>query len=315
LAGGTRGLKQYGIALSSADITAEALSSGAVTTTKDPGKIAKARLDVSKALEDETAAIKKFGPASLQASQAAMQLQYRQGQLLKAMGGVAPKLTSAQKAQAIYSLVLKRSTGILGAHNRQANKLPFVFSRIRASLGNLVEQFGLGLLPVVRKVADALDKKLANPKFRIWMREMGHLIGTTLVNAFVRMSAWFQRNWPAILAFFRSFGRAVHNVAGAVSNLANALGSVASVISRVNSFTHGALFKYIEKDLKYMNPLTGGYNIVKAGVGAAGKAVHVHGPVHVNANTNSEFLEEMHRLGKRTASRTRGRHKNPIAGR
>jgi hypothetical protein len=331
LGGSTRGVKKFGLVISPADLTAEGLSSGAVKTVKDSGKIAYARAAVSKAIDKETEAIKKYGLGSSQAKQAQFGLAYAQDRLVKAMGGTAPKLTAAQKAQAAYNLAIKRSGLTLGFFARHAKTMPELFTIIGAELHDLTTQFGKGLLPVVRKVAVVLSDKLANPKFRKWIRQLGHEVGVTLYNAFLTLSAWFSKHWPQIVSGFTS----AKNILKGIANVAKGVAPIIALILKPLKFQLGILITIWDKVLGMISfgaglmshlPFVGdkfaGFQqtvdaaraALHPGGGAGGgslKSAHgavvVNGDIHVNGVDDPKKLaEKIHRHGKKHASRTRG---------
>jgi hypothetical protein len=50
-----------------------------------------------------------------------------------------------------------------------------------------------------------LSTKMADPRFIARVRELGRIVGVTLLNAFVSISNWTSANWPQIVGGFRQF--------------------------------------------------------------------------------------------------------------
>jgi hypothetical protein len=107
LAGQVRPLRQYGVFLDMARLKAEAFSSGIVKANVDSGKVAMAQDKVNKAAADLAEAQKKYGRTSQEAASAQAKFEYQTGLLGKALKGTVPQLTSSQKVQAAYNIILQ----------------------------------------------------------------------------------------------------------------------------------------------------------------------------------------------------------------
>lgn len=204
LAGETEPLRRFGVFLSADRIKAEALSKGIVKTTKDLTKIKLATIAVDEAQQDVVKSTKKYGAQSIETQKAIAKAEYQQDQLTKALKGTVPTLTAQQKAQATYSILLSDTADAQGDFQRTSSSLPNLMRSIKASVEDLSAAFGKGLLPVVQEAAKSLQNKLANPQFRERLREIGELVGVTLLNAFKSVSAWFNRNWDTIQSGFKT---------------------------------------------------------------------------------------------------------------
>lgn len=84
--------------------------------------------------------------------------------------------------------------------------------RFRASLDALQIAFGQGLLPVVTQAAQALAGKFADPAFVKRVRELGLVIGDSLLRAFTSISGWFSAHWDEIQGGFRTLGTIIKTV-------------------------------------------------------------------------------------------------------
>jgi acid phosphatase family membrane protein YuiD/xanthosine utilization system XapX-like protein len=207
------------------------------------------------------------------------------------------------KAQRLLLRELRTEFG--GSAKAFGRTLPGAFAKFKNALDEVTGAFAEGLAPVVQRVANLLASKMANPAFVARVRTLGTLVGEKLVAAFKAIAAWFKANWPTIMADFK-----------ALMNVAEKTMHFVEWVDKHKGPSGKDIFGGILGAPGKAAHALSGTNLMHVGGGGNRKGdVHVHGPVHVNANTNSEFIENLQRLGKRTASRTRGRHKNPIASR
>src|SRR5262249_55057439 len=134
-------------------------------------------------------------------------LMMAQSALTKALAGTNPKLTAQQKLLATQSIIVHDTTAAHGDFQRTLGiSLPNAMRVLRAQTSDLMAVFGQGLLPVVMKAAQALRTKLADPKVRAFVKDLGQKIGTGLLHAFTAISKWFYQHWPQIQRGFRTFG-------------------------------------------------------------------------------------------------------------
>lgn len=159
--GRTRGLKQWDIAISDVDLQAEALRLHLVKSTADLGKVEAAQTRVAIAEAKLAAAIRDHGKQSVQAAQERLQLKSAEDQLAKALAGHVAALTPAQRAEALYQLVLKKTADAHGFYAKQAGDADVKAQKFRAALENLEAQVGTALLPVLGKLADEMTDWLS----------------------------------------------------------------------------------------------------------------------------------------------------------
>ena len=142
----------------------------------------------------------------------------------------AADLTTGELIRARFNLILKASKQQDGAFQKQAHKWPGIWKRFHASIRNLEEAFGKGLLPVVTKVANQLANKFAQPKVQKWVEHMSNVIGVKLYNAFMAITKWFKQHWPGIKAALRTFAHVLERIAGAVDAVAKRWKTIKKII-------------------------------------------------------------------------------------
>ena len=147
--GATRGLKAYGINISSADVKAQALASGLVKPIKSTKDLTEAQAKHKIATENLSEAIKKHGGKSLEAQKANLALERASRAVSKAMEGTVPALTTSQKAQAAYQLILKKGAIASGDFKKHSGDLGNAQKILAAQFANISTTIGGVLLPVV----------------------------------------------------------------------------------------------------------------------------------------------------------------------
>jgi hypothetical protein len=299
LTGMTRGLKKYGIVVDQTAIKNEAIRSGIADMVVSSGDVQKAQVAVTAAIHAQAAAIQKYGSNSEQAKAATANLTYQQEKLTKAIGGKMPQLTPLQKALATFNLITQKTTAAQGASQKRAGKWTMIWRRVHATIHDLTEEFGTGLLPVVNRVANALANKLADPKFREWVRKMGHLVGVTLYNAFLNITAWFKKNWPTILQDLRQFLHILRRIVNVADHAAKIIGKLG----------------FLNKGPFGTGKVTTPEGVAKLPPGLRRKVmdqVYVNGDVHVHGVDDPKKLtEKLVRHAKNKSARTRGRTHPP----
>lgn len=213
------------------------------------------------------------------------------------------KAGKPMRAQLLLLKELRTEFG--GSAKAFGSTLPGAFGKLHNAIDELTGAFAKGLAPVVQRVATLISNKMADPKFVAQVQHLGHVVGTTLLNAFIRISAWFSANWPQILAALRVMLRIVRNIGRAIQITAQNLQSFADfaghfgflktagegVIGGIRGFEHK------------VNALTG------TGKEGNNKGITVHGDVHVHGVQNpGQLYEKIHHTAKKKSKQTRGRH-------
>lgn len=166
MVGQIRPLRRFGVQLSATRVDAEAFRLGLVKMAKDAPGVVKSQIDLEKAVKNLGIAEKQHGKDSVEARDARNKVALAEeavGAAMKKSGG---EITSAAKAQARYSLIMKDTTT---AHNDYARTLGGSLANQQkqaiARFENTKEVVGSVLLPVMIKamgiisaMAGAFDK-------------------------------------------------------------------------------------------------------------------------------------------------------------
>ena len=308
LANQVRPLRRMGVFLDQDRIKMEAFSLGLVKADVDMAKVGMKRIALEKAIQDQHKARAKFGASSFEARSATAKVAYAQDALTKAMAGSIPKLTTAQKTMAAYSLILKDTQDTQGDFRRTLGKsLPNAMRVLRAQLTDLMGAFGKGLIPVVMRAAQMLRKRLADPNVRAYLQRLGFIIGTKLLNAFIAISQWFRQNWPSILKFIKQAVKDIQKLANALSRIGHFLGKFGFVSKTLNIGSTDLEKQAIVNAWQKATPQQ------RAAFLKSGQAVNVNGDVHVHGVEDPKKLTEaITRHAKKKTQQTRGRvHSHP----
>ena len=158
--GQSRQLKAYGINLTTAAITQEALKEGIVKSQVD---MTKANLIWQEhiALSDKlTAARKKFGANSHEVSMIEAQLADNEAKYNAELQGKVPALTAAQKGQAAYALVTRQAGDAQGYFAHHSNNAKEQLAKLHAEFQNFQENIGKTLLPALESIMKPLNSVL-----------------------------------------------------------------------------------------------------------------------------------------------------------
>src|SRR3954464_7193759 len=161
LAGETEPLRRFGVFLNEARVQAEAMSLGLVRTSKDTSKVKATQMAASIAQSNYNKALSKHGKSSIEAKRGMLAMQRANIAVGKAVKGVVPKLTAAQKAQATYSIIMKDTKDAQGDFARTSGSLANQQRILRAQYKNIAGQLGTSLLPVLKTFANYLTQLLA----------------------------------------------------------------------------------------------------------------------------------------------------------
>jgi len=100
--------------------------------------------------------------------------------------------------------------------------MPGALGKLGNAFDELTAAFAQGFLPIILKVANALTRKMADPKFVANVQALGTLIGTTIFNAFNKISSWFGEHWGQIKEGFRVGAGLAGGLAKGVQGIARA---------------------------------------------------------------------------------------------
>jgi hypothetical protein len=173
-AGAYRGLRQFGIVITAAQVNAQALSMGLGKTTVDTTKLAAAQRGAEKAQLTYNAAVAKHGKNSLEARKASLALQGAQANVNKVMATGKTTLTAAEKATATYALIQNKAGAASGAFRKEGNTLEVQQRKTAAQFANTKAQLGNALLPVMTMV--------------------GKIIATQIAPAFAKLAEFISKN-------------------------------------------------------------------------------------------------------------------------
>lgn len=158
--GATRGLKQYSIDISTADIANQALAMGLVKPIKNTADLQAAQAKLRTTSTDVQKAIEKYGPTSEQAATAEAAHAKASDALQKAMKGTVPALTTEQKSLASMALITRDASMASGDYKKHSTDLAEEQQRLGAEFSNIEDQLGKALLPTITEVGAYLAKNL-----------------------------------------------------------------------------------------------------------------------------------------------------------
>jgi len=152
LAGMPRPLRQFGVFLDAARIKAEAYSSGLVKADVSTRKIAEAQQAFAIAQAKLTDARSKYAANSTQVAAAELAVQKSSDGLNKALAGHVPTLTTAQKTQAAYNIILKDTKDAQGDVARTSDGFANRSKILAAQIKDLEGELGQALLPTLTRL-------------------------------------------------------------------------------------------------------------------------------------------------------------------
>jgi hypothetical protein len=158
VSGESEPLRRFGVILNQDRINLEAVSKGLVKANVDMGKVRDAETKVELARGKLAEATKKHGKGSAEAKQAELALHSAIEGSSKALAGKMPKLTAAQKAAAIYSIILKDTTLAQGDFGRTSDGLANQQRILNAEWEDARAKLGQSFLPAATKLAGLLSK-------------------------------------------------------------------------------------------------------------------------------------------------------------
>ncbi len=152
LTGETEPLKRFGVNINAAAVAQKALDLGLVSTSVDMVKVEGATLKLEKAQAKATAAIEEYGEGSMEAREANQAVAEAQAALDSALAGTVSELTAAEKAQAVYALVMDQTQTAQGDFARTSDGLANSMRIAKAQIGDAAAAMGQQLLPYGLKV-------------------------------------------------------------------------------------------------------------------------------------------------------------------
>jgi hypothetical protein len=161
LLGNTRGLKSLGISANTAQIAQAALDAGIVKSTVNQAEVTKKTLEYRAAVENARQAVEKYGQGSKEAVKAQNDQALAQQAVQKAVAGTIPKLTDAQRAEAIYAIATKHLGEFQGEAAKHSSDLTNEQHKLSAEWENAKTQIGAALLPAVTSLTGELLHLLA----------------------------------------------------------------------------------------------------------------------------------------------------------
>jgi phage-related protein len=215
--------RRFGINLSVATIQARALSEGIVKAEVDTLKLSTAQEAVEKATRKHAEAIKAHGATSVQASDAARDMEQAESKLAIVMEGKVPILTNEQKLLATRAEILAQSSVANGDFARTSEGVANQ-ERITAAMAeNTAASFGQVLQPAYNAMMDVVQKVMG------WFDKLTDS----------------QKRWIVIAAGVAAAAGPVLTILGAIVTVVGALLSpIGLVIAALALLAAGAVYAY-----------------------------------------------------------------------
>jgi len=219
LTGETEPLKRFGVNLSAAGVAAKALELGLADVVVDEQKVHGLTLDLADAQEKAAEALAEHGASSSEYAQAAQKVVELKSKIVEASKGEVQELTSAQKAQAIYALIMQQTTTAQGDFIRTSDGLANSTRIAKAQLADAAATMGSQLLPYGLKVVQFVSDLIT--KFSNLSPETQKVI---LIVAGLAAAV------GPLLLVFGSLMSGLGAILPVISSVGGALGSVAAVV-------------------------------------------------------------------------------------
>jgi hypothetical protein len=220
LTGETEPLKRFGVNINAAAVGAKALELGLADVAVDMTKVEGLTLDLEKAQAKAAEALATYGEESVEYRDAAQSVEEVQERLDAALGGTVQELTSAQKAQAIYAIIMEQTTNAQGDFARTADGLANSTRIAKAQLADAAATMGQHLLPIGLKVVGFVNNLLE--RFQALSPETQRVI---LVVAGVAAAI------GPLLMVGGTLISTIGSIIGAVSAVGGALGGVVAILT------------------------------------------------------------------------------------
>jgi len=160
LANQVRPLRRFGVFLDQDRIKLEAVTSGLVHAQVDHAKLRLEQIKLTETTKAAGEAASKYGKDSEQYKKAVAEVAYEESKVQKLLEGKVPTLTSAQKAQAAYNIIMRDTKDTQGDFIRTSGGVANQQRILRAEMENLSATMGKDLLPVMVQVMSALTTML-----------------------------------------------------------------------------------------------------------------------------------------------------------
>jgi hypothetical protein len=160
LTGETEPLKRFGVNINAAAVGAKALELGLADVEVDMVKVQGATLDLEKAQGKAAEALDEHGASSIEYRDALQSVAEAEGRLADAQAGKVTELTAAQKAQAVYALVMDQTATAQGDFIRTSEGLANSTRIAKAQLADAAATMGQHLLPIGIKVVAFVNNLL-----------------------------------------------------------------------------------------------------------------------------------------------------------
>lgn len=220
LTGEAEPLKRFGVNINAAAIGTKALELGLADVEVDMIKVQGATLDVEKAQRKWIEAMDEHGESSVEVQEANQTVIELQQKLNEALQGTVEELTPAQKAQAVYALVLEQTTTAQGDFARTSEGMANQTRIAKAQLSDAAATMGQQLLPIGLQVIGWVNKMIG--AFQALSPETKK---TILIVAAIAAGLG-----PLLMGLGSLMG-IIGPLIGAIGTVGGALGGVAAVIS------------------------------------------------------------------------------------
>lgn len=180
-------IREFGILLDADSVKAKAVSLGLVQASVDTAKLSKAQETAEKAGRKYAAQLEKFGEGSIEASDAARDLEQAQAALSEVVGGSIPDLTAQQKILATQQIIMEQGSAAMGDFGKTSGGLANQQRILAANVENLKARIGQGLLPIALRLTSWVNTALI-PAFSRWITDYGPAIEA----GFRRLAGWVQ---------------------------------------------------------------------------------------------------------------------------
>ena len=147
-----RPLREFGVFLDAATVKAKAVELGLIETSVSAAKLEQATLKVTKAQQNAVAVLSEYGAESMEYREAVNKVDLAEESLAKVMEGKVETLTTAQKIQAKYALLLEQTAYAEGFAATEAQNWMFVQHELNAVWKNFLAEAMLPILPLLAQL-------------------------------------------------------------------------------------------------------------------------------------------------------------------
>ena len=196
-------IERYAISINETTLKAHALAEGFIKTTKDARGIKVATTNVAIAQQELNEAIKKHGEGSTQAAKAQNKLSNAEARFEKVSAGKLEQMDSEQKMLATQSLLYKQGADSIGQYAKESDTLQGRQKLLNAEWGNMKENLGMKLLPIVSTFIGYLNENLptAFEKIKEAWKGFEKIIEPLVVKLREELPGaieWLKKGWEAL---------------------------------------------------------------------------------------------------------------------